>query len=415
MNKYLKNYLLIFLCIIAIVGICIYFDPQKEVTLNLGVYSGSAWDVPYNNSYQAIDEIIARFEKKYPYIHVKYTAGITKDDYSDWLSEKIINGQTPDIFIIPDEDFNVLANTKVLSNLNPIIEKHLYDTDVFYSSALAAGNVNGSQYGLPIESNPMVMCVNLDLLKKVGIKKPKRNWTVQDLYQYGKKISKKGYYPICNYSWEEAVEDEGAELFDQAGTHANFETSEVQKALSDYVQLLRLNNSKEVSSEDFDRNRVAFMPMTLAEYRTYKSYPYRVSRYFGFHWGVIPMPGSFHKKIHMHTSLMAISSSSRYKENAWKLLLAFTGNAISQENILRKSSGTSVLRSVMLKQSIEELIPALSNRTLDQIMTYEIAYPNFRNYNQAINRADYLINNSIKNDTLGSDFSTIQRSVQEML
>ena len=51
-------------------------DYPNTITLELGVFSGSNWDVPSGESYKIIDGAIERFEKKYPGIKVKYENGI---------------------------------------------------------------------------------------------------------------------------------------------------------------------------------------------------------------------------------------------------------------------------------------------------------------------------------------------------
>ena len=38
------------------------------------------------------------------------------------------------------------------------------------------------QYALPFESNPVLMCVNKDLLEKEGIAIPKEGWTLEEFY-----------------------------------------------------------------------------------------------------------------------------------------------------------------------------------------------------------------------------------------
>ena len=51
---------------------CLINDPSRDITLTLGLYAGSSWDVPNGESYQVIDQAIKKFEKKYPNVHVEY-------------------------------------------------------------------------------------------------------------------------------------------------------------------------------------------------------------------------------------------------------------------------------------------------------------------------------------------------------
>ena len=48
------------------------------------------------------------------------------------------------------------------------------DQAAFYPVAFESGVYQGQTYALPYESNPILMCVNKDLLDKEGIAVPKR-------------------------------------------------------------------------------------------------------------------------------------------------------------------------------------------------------------------------------------------------
>ncbi|MFQ9072051.1 MAG: hypothetical protein ACLR43_04390 [Faecalibacillus faecis] len=41
-------------------------DPSRDITLTLGLYAGSSWDVPNGESYQVIDQAIKKFERNTP-------------------------------------------------------------------------------------------------------------------------------------------------------------------------------------------------------------------------------------------------------------------------------------------------------------------------------------------------------------
>ena len=48
-----------------------------------------------------IDYAIRRFEKENRGVKIKYESGLEKNDYMDWLSEKIVANKSPDVFIVP--------------------------------------------------------------------------------------------------------------------------------------------------------------------------------------------------------------------------------------------------------------------------------------------------------------------------
>ena len=94
---------------------CLINDPSRDITLTLGLYAGSSWDVPNGESYQVIDQAIKKFEKKYPNVHVEYKSGIIKDDYSSWLANEITKGTIPDAirsaeYVFPTPDGPAIAS-----------------------------------------------------------------------------------------------------------------------------------------------------------------------------------------------------------------------------------------------------------------------------------------------------------------
>ena len=117
-------------------------NPERVITITLGTYVGSPWDVPDPTSYKLLDRIIKNFEKENPTIKVKYEPGIAKSDYSSWLSELIVQGKQPDVFVVPDDDFNLLLSTGALDNLNRLVKEDRFNTNIFFDSAIDAGVVN---------------------------------------------------------------------------------------------------------------------------------------------------------------------------------------------------------------------------------------------------------------------------------
>ena len=161
-----KFHLLVLLILLgALLTLFLVQSRQKKI-LRLGVYAGSSWDVPSGKDYQFLDSVIKRFEKAHPNVDVQYETGILKEDYSSWLSKKIVEGKQPDVFMVPENDFNLLASTKTLANLDSYIKKDLKPS-LFYHSAYNSGQFERKQFALPFESNPVMMCINNDLLKKL--------------------------------------------------------------------------------------------------------------------------------------------------------------------------------------------------------------------------------------------------------
>lgn len=142
-----------------------YHQIKQKPTLKIGIYVGSSWEVPNGNDYKVIDAAISRFTKQHSNVEIVYESGILKEDYSDWLTDQIVAGKQPDVFIVPEDDFNLLSSTGALAKLDESISIS-FDYSIFYESSYKAGSYNNTQYALPFESNPTIMCINIDLLEK---------------------------------------------------------------------------------------------------------------------------------------------------------------------------------------------------------------------------------------------------------
>ena len=71
------------------------------MTLKLGIFAGSNWNVPQGETYAIIDDVIKNFESENPGVKVIYVSGIKKEDYSEWLAEQFVSGDEPDVFFCP--------------------------------------------------------------------------------------------------------------------------------------------------------------------------------------------------------------------------------------------------------------------------------------------------------------------------
>ena len=404
---------------------CLINDPSREITLTLGLYAGSSWDVPNGESYQVIDQAIQKFEKKYPNVKIEYKSGIIKDDYSSWLANEITKGTTPDLFMVLSSDFNTLSSIGILKDLNRLIKEDQIDTSMFYQSALLAGN-NSSQYALPYEINPTIMCINHDLLTKENIEIPSSDWTIDDFYKICTQVTKDtnhdksiDQYGCYGFDWKDAIDCYGLNIFEEDSCH--LDKKEVKEALSYLTKINELSKGYQISSEDFDQGKVAFCPLTFAQYRTYQPYPYRISKYTSFRWSCIPMPGTKTNTVttHLDTSLIGMSSQTKHSQMAWEFLKMLTMDEDIQQSLLNNSKGASPLKKVMLSKKTKEILDTdtMSNASLNQdvlnnLLENTIVEPKFKEYESILEKADYLINQALDQGTIDNDLNKIQKKLE---
>ena len=407
------NRVKIVILVILIIGGFIYYNNQKRV-LTIGIFAGSNWDVPTFDYYKMIDETIARFEKEHPNVEVKYQSGILKEDYSLWLLQQLLTGNEPDLYMILNEDFNSLASLGALKNLDQIIKSDSdFDVDKFYQNTLEIGKYQGVQYALPYEVNPTLMFVNKTLLEKEGISLPENDWTLDDFYNICKQITKDtdndgiidqyGYY---NYTWLDAIYAGGINIFNESGTSCDLNNTKVKEAIQFIEKINLLNQGFNVTSNDFDQGKVAFAPMQFSQYRTYKPYPYRVSKFSTFEWDVIEMPQQTDAYLTQLSSLMiGLSTRSSNGDLAWQLLKEFTYNETSQQDIYKYSQGVSPLKSVTESEDILKLLEEdtmgdskIDMSVLNKVMEYPTINTGFKKYEAVMRIANNQITRALQSN-----------------
>ena len=159
----------VLLLCIAFAALFLFFKfKYSKPTLTIGIYTDSSWEVPNGDADRVTKLAIKKFKKKYPNVQIKYEAGIRKNYYSNWLTEKIVKGTTPDVMMLPEDIFNLLASNGTLKSLNNSLKDENISSSTFYHGVFKAGEYHGTQYALPYETNPTLMIANNDLLNKNG-------------------------------------------------------------------------------------------------------------------------------------------------------------------------------------------------------------------------------------------------------
>ena len=421
------------ICVLVMIAcfILIIYRP-RQLTLTIGVFAGSNWDVPNGDCYKIIDQAIERYEKEYPMVQIEYESGILKEDYSEWLSAKYLKGEEPDVFMILGEDFNTLSALGALKNLDSLIQKdQQFHIEDYYASVLYSGQYYNHQYALPYESNPTLMFVNQTLLKKEHIHLPDNDWTLDDFYTICQQVTKDtnndgqiDQYGCYNYDWLDSVYSHKVNLFDENGESCYLNQKDVKNAISFVQKIYNLNQGYTVTSQDFDMGKVAFAPMSFAEYRTYKPYPYRVKKYSQFEWDCIQMPGADeNNSSEVSSLLMGISSRTSHMQEAWEFLKLLTYDMQTQKTLFQYSQGISSLKTVIQSNDVESLLNSdiledtqVNLDLLNDVMENAMSQSQFRKYNSAIVTMNNQINQMIQNnEDLDLSLISLQNEINEYL
>lgn len=412
----------------------IYRDQHRKIVLEFGMFTGSNWDVASANSFKIIDKAVKCFEESHPNVKIHYYSGIAKEDYSEWCARKLLEGKMPDVFMVLDSDFDKFTSLGVMKDLDVLMAgDHAFHKEDFFSTALNTGRRDGRQYALPYETVPTLMFVNKSLLAKENIQMPKEDWTWEDMYEICRKVTKDtdkdgllDQFGTYNYSWRDAFYTSGGKLYDERQEQLSFTDSRVLDAIKYIKRLNDLNQGQSVTQEDFNEGGVAFMPLTFAEYRTYKTYPYRIKKYTRFQWDCITFPagreGENISKV--DALLMGINSMTKHERLAWEFLKQLTYTEEMQMDVFLYSQGVPALKSVasskeganIIQEDMDEGEQVISSTLLCNVIENGIIEPRLLQYQQVMNLADGEVSKILQeNKNVDSSMKIFQRTISKYL
>ncbi|WP_303840383.1 ABC transporter substrate-binding protein [Selenomonas ruminantium] len=405
----------------------------RPKVLTVGLFAGSNWNVPEGEPYALLEAAITRFEAEHPGVKVKYVSGIRKEDYSEWLAERLLNGDEPDVFVVPGTDFALYASSGALAPLDRSMGMDTdFNQDVFYPMVLDYGRWQGESYALPVGAVPTLMFVNKTLLAKEGIAIPRNDWTWRDFLRICKAVTRDtdgdgrlDQFGVYDYNWRKAALTNEVKIFSADGKNANFTTQNMEEVMRFMAELHAVNQGQEVTAKDFDMGRVAFRPFTFAEYRTYKPYPWRIKKYSSFEWDCIKLPAgpSGHNSSIMQVMIMGISARTSEPRLSWELLKTICYDPAIQESLLTMTQGVPARRDVVESPRAQALFTAstpgseeMNLQIVSQVMDDSITEPKFSRYHEAMNLADHKLQHMVQEGlSIGSALNQVQKDINRYL
>lgn len=303
------------------------------------------------------EEIVKEFNKSQDKIEVKLeTYGSAFDQK---LAAAIGANNAPDIVKM----WNFPAYYKSLVPLNAYIDK-LEDKNDFYSTLFNYANMNDKIYGMPIGFSTRAIHYNKDLVEKAGVE-IKDNWTMADLKEAAKKITKDDkyglyfYYNPDPYALESFLWSNGGEWLNDKG-----------------APVINSSNNKEVIKYLHDmlyKDKVAFAANYGDDFgQAFSSGKYgfaEMGRWFisaindaGTKLGIAPMPGfkDGNGMSAVHAAFLSVTSSSKNPEAAWEFIKFYT----SKESIKKLEK-----IEMPVRQSVAKEIGLLDNPQIKPFYT----------------------------------------------
>lgn len=403
MNK--RKILFLIGTLIALVVLIVYQDltKQEEVVLEIGIYSGNEWNVPQIDVYRIYDEAIRLFEENHPGVKVTYRSGTLMDDYSEWLAQQILQGNEPDVFIVLEEDFNTLSSIGMLEPLGTYMEKSKqFHQQDFYEKALDAGKYGNSQYTIPFQIVPTFMIVNQSLLEKNNLDVPETDWTLDTFLTMCEELTldqnqdgKMDQFGVIDYTWDNLYYAMNGRFQEGSRAVEVYEEEKLEKAIEYSNSLYRLNMGQIISPYAFDQGLVAFKPFSLAEFRAYKPYPYKVKKYSNFIWEPIAFPGLNQETSigKLYTVQWGMSSRSKHEQLAWDFIEFMSNDKTVQQMVWDYTYALPTNKEVTKQACLADpdLNEVLTPEFLEFVIQHSVIEPTFKTYEDLIDAMDLRI------------------------
>lgn len=376
-----KHWMII--ALVAAIALSVLYFGTRTAVLRVAVFSGSNWGVPESDSYSLLDEAITAFAAAHPGVRIEYESGIPKDEYEEWIAQRILNDDLPDILFVPSEYFSTLASVHALRPLDDLARADAtFQEDSYYAASLEACRQDETLYALPYVSVPELIFVNKTLLEQEGIAIPAQDWTWDDFLAIVEAVTKDldgdgaaDQYGVCGFGWQQAAYSNGALFYDEQENTVCFSDAAMIEAITFLRQLYLVCDQDQVSAQQFDEGLVAFQPMNYSDYRAYMPYPWRVKKFSGFEWECLPFPrgGSGVNASAIDTLMVAMSARSAQPQLAWEFMRYLSGDEAYQQQAAIISQGVSVLPRVMQDETVtaalQEDIPGTSSFDMDVLDT----------------------------------------------
>jgi len=190
---------------------------QEKVELTMSV-----WGMPWEDKLYT-DFAIPQFEAKYPHIKVNF---VRFEDYWNQLLIRHAGGNAPDVMRNADEDFGQMRMRGALHPLTSYVEASNLDLSDFHDIAIDALTVDGELWALPQDLSPRnLLYYNKAMFDEAGISYPTADWTLEDLVDAAKKLTKGSRPRVQQWgiTWSEAhflstaMLGFGGELWDENG------------------------------------------------------------------------------------------------------------------------------------------------------------------------------------------------------
>lgn len=305
-----------------------------ELTSQPIVLNWAIWD---RENYPVWDALREAFEEENPDVRVELQ-DLGSLGYMQVLMNDLLSGADYDIITTPSiSDYSMLCQKKQLLPLDYYIKREKLDLSA-YNTESANIKADGKYYQLPFQNEFWLLFYNQDLFDRQRVEYPSNDMTLEEYEALAAQMtsteSSKRIYGTYYHIWPSVVRvfgllgEEETPSFTSfsylAPYYAMIQRQEEAGSCQDYIHIRTMGTNYAYA---FSNGDIAMMPMgswMIAEIigkQNQEESTYQ--KWNGKNWGIARMPRAEGRDPHEAVGSLrglAIHSTSKYKETAWKFL-----------------------------------------------------------------------------------------------
>jgi sn-glycerol 3-phosphate transport system substrate-binding protein len=342
------------------------------------------------------------------------------------LREKVVAAVSaknlPEMLVVDYLDVAFYAQQGLLADLDGILPKEVVAD--YYPSLLADLKFEGKLYAVPYNRSTQGMYMNMDLLRKAGIKDPPKTWAEfrSQAEQFAKAMGKGYYYGYAffhQFLWDGIAYTWGAQVATPDGK-VMLNAPEVVDMMTYFRKMYtdELLAMQPVLIGGFEEQNGAFISGKVASVFQTTSFTPTAVGLLKFDWAFVPLPaGKGGNAITVGGGNFAVTSSATPAEAAaaGKFLQYITGAKVAADFYMQ-TGNLPVRRSVLSRPEVVEFHKKNPNyeRMIDQMAFGRAAPSTTKNVRDVFNRMnDYITRIILKGDDVKKTLDEANKNFQD--
>lgn len=365
---------------------------------------------------KVIKELIAEFEAQNPDIKVNLIH--VPDNYFRKLHLLIISNLTPDVIFLNNLNARLYINAQKLEPLDNYLEQSsVLRKDDFFDNAILAFTQDDELYAIARDISNLVVYYNKDIFDKSNVPYPSSDWDYRKFLEIAQKLTKDenndGHPEVFGFGFEKNplywlpfLWSNGGGILASDANSIILNSENSKTALQFYADLVNKYHvaPKQVEQASLTTSQM-FLQGKIAMHLCGKWCSLTYKNNADFNWDVQTFPnGNSGSIVSSDASGWAISSSSKYKSEAWRFI-----EFMASDNALAKITNEGLILPAKKNIASSNVFLSSPANSISFINALENAIPTpvSKNYSQILDildiRLENLFNGQLTADVVISD------------